>query len=215
MIYIDEIEYYESDNDYFRSAVINALETKPDIISEYNTEFMGLNSNSVMFNLYSPESVAFTALGLHPYMLSGCDLFIKTSVKNYVKDFNNVNPTHTLIFPHIYNRIDVDDLDLFNCEQVLVGTDITPDNSLTFLRMAGAKSAYSVYGSSVTPPIIAFTEADNHYRWENISPHVDISITDNKLHAKWKHSEEVWVSDDLIEETCTGFKIVEKRYKCI
>lgn len=215
MIYIDGVEYYESDHDEYRSAVINALETRPNFISEYNAEFMGIDSKSIMFNMYAPNSIAFTVLGIHPYMLAGCDLYIKTSVKNYVKDLNEVKPTHTLILPSVYNRIDVDDLDLSNCEQILVGSDLTPDNSLTFLRMAGAKTAYSVYGSTETPPIVAFTEADNHYRWENINPDVDIKIVDNQLHIKWGHQDSWWISEDLIEETCTGFKIIEKRYKCI
>ena len=215
MIYIDGIEYFESDNDEYRSAVINALETRPDIISEYNTEFMKLNSNSVMLNMYSPNSVAFTTLGIHPYMLAGGDLYIKTSIKNYVKEMNDIRPTHTLILPCVYNRVNIDELDLSNCEQVLVGSDLTPDNALTFLRMAGAKFAYSVYGSTTTPPIIAFTEADNHYRWENVNPLVDISIEDSKLNVRWKHNDKVWISDDLIEETHTGFKIIEKRYKCV
>lgn len=215
MIYIDEIEYIESDNDEYRSAVINALETRPDIISEYNTEFMKLNSKSVMLNMYSPNSVAFTTLGIHPYMLAGGDLHIKTSIKNYVKDMNHIRPTHTLILPCVYNRVDIDELNLTNCEQVLVGSDLTPDNALTFLRMAGAKSAYSVYGSTITPPIVAFTQADNHYRWENINPNVDIKIVNNQLHIKWNYQNDWWISDDLIEETYTGFKIIDKRYKCV
>lgn len=215
MIYIDGIEYYESDHDEYRSAVINALETRPNFISEYNAEFMGIGSKSVMFNMYAPNSIAFTVLGIHPCMLAGCDLYIKTSVKNYVKDLNEVKPTHTLILPSVYKRIDVDDLELSNCEQVLVGSDLTPDNSLTFLRMAGAKTAYSVYGSTKTPPIVAFTEADNHYRWENINPNVDIKIVDNQLHIKWSHQDTWWISDDMIEETVTGFKIIKKRYKCV
>lgn len=215
MIYIDGIEYFQSDNDKYRSAVIDALETRPNIVSEYNTEFMKVNSRSVMLNMYNPNSVAFTVLGIHPYMLAGGNLFIKTSAKNYVKDLNCLKPTHTLILPNVYNRIDVDDLDLSNCEQVLVGSDLTPDNSLTFLRMAGAKTAYSVYGSTKTPPIVAFTEADNHYRWENVNPNVDIKVVDNQLHIKWSHQDTWWISDDLIEETITGFKIIKKRYKCV
>lgn len=215
MIYIDGIEYSESDNDEYRSAVINALETKPDIISEYNTEFMRLDSNSVMLNTYRPDSVAFRILGIYPYMLACGDLFIKTSMKNYVKDMNEIKPTHTLIIPSIYNRIDVNDLDLTNCQQVLVGSDLTPDNALTFLRMAGAKSAYSVYGSTLVPPIVAHTEADNHYRWENINPNLEIEIYNSKLKMKWKHQSDWWISEDTIKETVTGFKIVEKKYKCI
>jgi len=215
MIYIDGITYVESDNDQYRSAVINALETRPDFISEYNTEFMKLNSNSVMLNMYSPSSVAFTVLGIYPYMLSNCDLYIKTSLKNYVKDMNEIKPTHTLVLPCVYNRIDLDDLDLSNCEQVLIGSDLTPDNSLTFLRMAGAKTAYSVYGSTLVPPIVAYTEADNHYRWENINHNVDVEIYNNKLKMKWKHQNDWWISDDLIEKTTTGFKIIEKKYKCV
>ena len=215
MIYIDGVEYCESDNDEYRSAVVDALETRPDFISEYNTEFMGIDSKSIMLNMYTPKSIAFTVLGIHPYMLAGGDLFIKTSAKNYVNDINNIKPTHTLILPGVYNRIDLDKLDLSNCEQALVGSDLTPDNALTFLRMAGAKSAYSVYGSTETPPIVAYTEADNHYRWENINPHVDINITNGKLRIKWKHQKQLWVSDDLIEETHTGFKIIEKKYKCV
>lgn len=215
MIYIDGIEYIESNNNQYRSAVINALETRPDIISEYNTEFMKVSSNSVMFNMYNPNSVAFTTLGIHPYMLAGGDLHIKTSIKNYIKEMNEVKPTHTLILPCVYNRVNINELDLSNCQQVLVGSDLTPDNALTFLRMAGAKTAYSVYGSVKTPPIVAFTEADNHYRWENISPNVDMKILNKHLHIKWKHQDDWWVSEDLIEETYTGFKIVEKRYKCI
>lgn len=215
MIYIDGVEYYESDNDEYRSAVIDALETRPCAISEYNAQFMNVDSNSIMLNMYTPNSVAFKVLGIHPYMLSGGDLFIKTSMKNYVKDMNDIRPTHTLILPCVYNRINVSDLDLSNCEQVLIGSDLTPDNALAFLRMAGAKTAYSVYGSTITPPIVAFTEADNHYRWENINPHVDVTIKDGKLHVRWKYDDITWISDDLIEETYTGFKIVEKRYQCI
>ena len=215
MIYIDGIDYIESDNDLYRSAIINALKTKPNFISEYNTEFMKLNSNSVMLNMYSPNSIAFTVLGIYPHMLSGCDLYIKTSIKNYVKDMNQIKPTHTLILPCVYNRIDIDNLDLSNCEQALIGSDLTPDNSLTFLRMAGAKSAYSVYGSTLVPPIVAYTEADNHYRWENINHNVDIEIYNNKLKMKWKHQTDWWISEDLIEETSTGFKIIEKKYKCV
>ena len=215
MIYIDGIEYIKSDNDKYRNAVIKALETRPDIISEYNTEFMNLNSNSIMLNMYSPNSIAFNTLGIHPYMLTGCDLYIKTSIKNYVEEMNDVRPTHTLILPLVYNRVDIDELDLSNCEQVLVGSDLTPDNALTFLRMAGAKSAYSVYGSNETPPIVAYTEADNHYRWKNVNPLVDIFIQDNKLNIKWKHIDKIWISDDLIEETYTGFRIIEKKYKCV
>ena len=176
---------------------------------------MKVSSNSVMFNMYNPNSVAFTTLGIHPYMLAGGDLHIKTSIKNYIKEMNEVKPTHTLILPCVYNRVNINELDLSNCQQVLVGSDLTPDNALTFLRMAGAKTAYSVYGSVKTPPIVAFTEADNHYRWENISPNVDMKILNKHLHIKWKHQDDWWVSEDLIEETYTGFKIVEKRYKCI
>lgn len=215
MIYIDDIPWIESDNDVYRSAVINALEQRPSKISEFNTEFFGLKTNSRLLSLYAPSSVAFTEMAVFPSMLANCDLYIKTNVKNYVKTVNIIKPTHTLILPSVYNRIDIESLDLSNCEQVLVGSDLTPDNALTFLRMAGAKTAYSVYGSVAAPPIVAFTEADNHYRWENINPLVDIKIENKQLHIKWKHHNKWWISEDLIEETYTGFKIVEKRYRCI
>lgn len=215
MIYIDDIPWIESDNDVYRSAVINALEQRPSRISEFNTGFFGLKSSSRLLSLYSPDSIAFTEMAVFPSMLADCDLHIKTSAKNYVKTMNTIKPTHTLMFPCIYNRIEVDDIDFSECEQLLVGTDLTPMTSLAFLRMAGAKEVYSVYGSTQTPPIVAFTEADNHYRWDNVTPSADIKIVDNQLHVKWDHQQDWWVSDDVIRETTTGFEIVEKRYQCV
>jgi len=215
MIYIDGIPWIESNNDYYRSAIIDTLLEKPGKVSEFNTSFFKLKSNSRLLSLYSPESVAFKELAVYPSMLTDCDLFIKTSAKNYVKSMNDIKPTHTLMFPSIYNKINIEDIDFSECEQLLVGTDLTPIASLAFLRMAGAKSVYSVYGSTKSPPIVAYTEADNHYRWENVTPNVEIKIVKNKLHIKWNHHNEWWISDDIIRETPTGFEIIEKKFKCI
>ena len=237
MIYIDGIEYIESNNDYVRSAVINQLHNrsvsvntsgttghpKPvnhtvesiEKISNYNTEFFNLKSNSRMLSLYSPRGIAFTTMSLYPCVNAGCDLFIETKINDYINRINIIKPTHTLILPSVYNTYSKyhkwDSLDLTSCEQVLMGSDFTPVAALTDLRMKGAKTAYSVYGSTETPPIIAHTESDNHYTWEGINPNVDIKIIDNELHIKWKHQDDWWKSGDLVEKTNRGFKLVGRK----
>lgn len=237
MIYIDGIEYIESDNDYVRSAVIDHLENKfvsvntsgttgypkpvnhtaesITKISDYNTEFFKLKSNSTMLSLYSPRGIAFTTMSLYPCTNVGCDLFIETKINDYISRMNTIKPTHTLVLPSVYNTFSKhlrwDSLNLSNCEQVLMGSDFTPVAALTDLRMLGAKSAYSVYGSTETPPIIAYTESDNHYTWEGINPNVDLEIRDSQLYVKWKHQDQWWESGDLVEETPRGFNLVGRK----
>ena len=127
MIYIDGIEYIESDNDYVKSAVINQLHdmsvsvntsgttgnpkpvnhTAKSIkkISDYNTEFFNLKSNSRMLTLFSPKGIAFTTMALYPCRNAGCDLFIETKVNKYVERVNYIKPTHTVILPSLYNTL--------------------------------------------------------------------------------------------------------------
>tara|TARA_B100000497_G_C7694059_1_gene423042 strand:- start:2070 stop:3038 length:969 start_codon:yes stop_codon:yes gene_type:complete len=237
MIYIDGIEYLESDNDFVRSALIDCIEdrsvsvntsgttgypkpvnhTAESItkISDYNTEFFGLKSNSTMLSLYSPRGIAFTTMSLYPCMNVSCDLFIETKINKYIERMNEVKPTHTLILPSLYNTYSRhpkwDTLDLSNCEQALVGSDFTPVAALTDIKMLGAKSAYSVYGSTETPPIIAYTESDNQYTWENVNPNVDLKIENEQLYVKWKHQTDWWESGDLVEETPKGFNLVGRK----
>ena len=237
MIYIDGVEYIESDNDYIRSAVIDRLEDR-DVsvntsgttghpkpvnhtadsvtkISDYNTEFFKLTSSSTMLQLYSPRGIAFTTMSLYPSLNVGCDLFIETNINRYIERMNEIKPTHTLVLPSLYNTYSKhpkwNTLDLSNCEQVLIGSDFTPVDALTDLRMLGAKTAYSVYGSTETPPIIAYTESDNHYTWEGINPNVDLKIEAEQLYVKWKHQDEWWRSGDLVEETPRGFNLVGRK----
>lgn len=237
MIYIDGIEYVESDNDYVRSAIINQLHdmsvsvntsgttghpksvyhTAESIkkISNFNTEFFNLQSNSRMLSLYSPRGIAFTTMSLYPCVDTNCDLFIETTINRYIDRMNEIKPTHTLVLPSVYNTLSKhskwQSLDLSNCKQVLMGSDFTPTAALTDLRMLGAKTAYSVYGSTETPPIIAYTESDNHYTWEGINPNVNIKIENQQLFVKWKHQEEWWESGDLVEKTNRGFKLVGRK----
>jgi len=237
MIYIDGIEYIESNNDYVRSAVINQLHdmsvsvntsgttgnpkpvnhTAKSIkkISDYNTEFFNLKSNSRMLSLYSPRGIAFTTMSLYPCIDVGCDLFIETKISDYINRMNTIKPTHTLVLPSVYNsfskHVKWNSLDLSDCEQVLMGSDFTPVAALTDLRMLGAKTAYSVYGSTETPPIIAYTESDNHYTWEGINPNADVKIENQQLFVKWKHQDQWWESGDLVEETNRGFKLVGRK----
>lgn len=237
MIYIDGIEYIESDNDYVRGVVIDCLENKSvsvntsgttgqpkpvnhtaksiEVISNYNTEFFNLKSNSTMLSLYSPRGIAFTTMSLYPCMNVGCDLFIETTINKYIDKMNEVKPTHTLVLPSVYNTFSKhskwESLNLSNCEQVLMGSDFTPTAALTDLRMLGAKTAYSVYGSTETPPIIAYTPSDNHYTWEGINPNVDIKIENQQLFVKWKHQGQWWESGDLVQETHRGFKLVGRK----
>ena len=237
MIYIDGIEYIESDNDYVRSAVINQLHNrsvsvntsgttghpKPvnhtaesiEKISNYNTEFFNLKSNSRMLSLYSPRGIAFTTMSLYPCVDADCDLFIETTINKYIDRMNEIKPTHTLILPSVYNTLSKhskwDKLDLSNCEQVLMGSDFTPVAALADLRMKGAKTAYSVYGSTETPPIIAYTESDNHYTWEGINPNADVKIENQQLFVRWKHQDQWWESGDLVEETPRGFTLVGRK----
>ncbi|WP_438964840.1 AMP-binding protein [Winogradskyella sp.] len=237
MIYIDGIEYIKSDNDYVRNAVINQLHdmsvsvntsgttgnpkpvnhTAESIkkISDYNTEFFNLKSNSRMLSLYSPRGIAFTTMSLYPCVDVGCDLFIETKISDYINRMNILKPTHTLVLPSVYNsfskHVKWNSLDLSDCEQVLMGSDFTPVAALTNLRMLGAKTAYSVYGSTETPPIIAYTESDNHYTWEGINPNAHVKIENQQLFVKWKHQDQWWESGDLVEETNRGFKLVGRK----
>ena len=237
MIYIDGTEYTKSDNDYVRSAVINQLRdmsvsvntsgttghpkpvyhTAESIkkISNYNTEFFNLKSNSKMLSLFSPRGIAFTTMSLYPCVDAGCDLFIETKISDYINRISAIKPTHTVILPSVYNVYSKhhkwDSLDFTSCQQVLMGSDFTPVAALTDLRMKGAKTAYSVYGSTETPPIIAHTESDNHYTWEGVNPNVDVKIVDDELYVKWKHQDDWWKSGDLVEETNRGFNLVGRK----
>tara|TARA_R110000803_G_scaffold96493_2_gene164650 strand:+ start:1827 stop:2798 length:972 start_codon:yes stop_codon:yes gene_type:complete len=237
VIYIDGIEYLKSDNDYIKNEVIDRLQNRsvtvstsgttghPKIvdhteksieqISDYNTQFFGVRSNSRMMSLYSPRGIAFTTMSLYPCMNVGCDLFIETTVSKYISQVNMIKPTHTLVLPSVYNtfskNIKWDTLDLSSCEQVLMGSDFTPIAALTDLRMKGAKAAYSVYGSTETPPILAHTESDNMYKWDNINPLVDIEIVDNELYAKWQHQDDWWRSGDLVKERPNGFELIGRK----
>jgi long-subunit acyl-CoA synthetase (AMP-forming) len=238
MIYIDGVEYTKSDDDYVRSSITNSLRDrnisintsgttgapKPinhttdsiEKISNYNTEFFKLQSNSTMLSLFSPRGIAFTTMSLYPCVDAGCDLFIETKVADYISRMNTIRPTHTVVIPSVYNTFSKhgkwDTLDLSNCEQVLMGSDFTPVGALTDLRMLGAKTAYSVYGSTETPPIIAYTESDNHYTWEGINPNADVKIQNDQLWVKWKHQDYWWESGDLVEETPRGFKLVGRKH---
>lgn len=238
MIYIDGIEYLNSNNDYVRGAVIDAL-VSPSLsvstsgttghpkmvrhnpesifkISEYNTEFFNLKSNSVMMSLYSPRGIAFTTMSLYPCMNVGCDLFIETTILKYITRVNSIKPTHTLILPSVYNTYSRHPkwhtLDLSNCEQVLVGSDFTPVAALTDLRMRGAKTAYSVYGSTETPPVIAYTESDNMYKWDNINPLADVKLDGEELLVKWKHQDDWWRSGDIVRELHNGFELIGRKF---
>lgn len=237
MIYIDGVEYLKSNNDYVKNEVIDRLESRSvtvstsgttghpkmvnhtsesiELIAAYNTEFFNLTSSSRMMSLYSPRGIAFTTMSLYPCVDAGCDLFIETSVSKYISQVNDIQPTHTLILPSVYNTFSRHTkwhtLDLSSCKQVLMGSDFTPIAALTDLRLKGAKTAYSVYGSTETPPILAHTESDNMYKWDNINPLVDIEIVDNEILAKWKHQDDWWRSGDLVREVPTGFELVGRK----
>jgi acyl-coenzyme A synthetase/AMP-(fatty) acid ligase len=237
MIYINGLEYNKSDNEYIKTAINKHLE-KMDIavntsgttghprtihhtaesikkISDYNTDFFELESNSKMLTLFSPKGIAFTTMALYPCRNAGCDLFIETKVNKYVERVNYIKPTHTVILPSLYNMLSRhkswEDLDLSSCEHLGIGSDFTPVGALTDFRMKGAKRAYSIYGSTEVPPLVATTESDNHYTWEGINPNIDIELKNSELFVKWKHQTEWWSSGDLVEETNRGFKLVGRK----
>ena len=237
MIYIDGIEYFNSDNDLIRNAIINQMEDHSvtvttsgttghpktihhsaesiDKISQFNTEYFQLNSSSRIFSLFTPRSIAFTTVALYPALNADCDLFFETNITRYIERFNTIKPTHTMILPSLYNTLSRsdkwDELDLSSIEQVGIGSDFTPVGALTDLRMKGAKLAYSVYGSTEVPPMVAITESDNTYTWEDVNPNIDLEIKDSQLFVKWNHQSEWWSSGDLIEETNRGFKLVGRQ----
>jgi len=161
MIYIDGIPYIESSNDYIRSAVIDRMldwnvtvstsgttghpktvhHDKRLIkqISEYNTEWFGLDSNSKLFSLYSPRGIAFTVMSLYPALLADCDLYIETEVGvRYIDRINQIKPTHTLVLPNVYKVLSKhrkwNSIDYSSCKQVLMGSDYTPKGALHDLR---------------------------------------------------------------------------------
>ena len=237
MIYIDGIEYNKSDNDYIRTAIdehINNMEVTVTTsgttghpksvyhsaesikkISDFNTEYFQLSSNSRIFSLFTPRSIAFTTVALYPALNADCDLFFETRIHKYIDRFNTIKPTHTMVLPSLYNTLskldEWDDLDFSSIEQVGIGSDFTPVGALTDLRMKGASKAYSVYGSTEVPPMVAITESDNHYTWESVNPNIDLEIKDSQLYVKWKHQEEWWTSGDLVEETHRGFNLVGRK----
>jgi len=199
MIYIDGIEYIESDNDQVRSAVINYLHDwkvtvstsgttgKPKTfthdstlmtkIAEHNAEYFGLSSNSTMMALYNPRGIGFTSMSLYPCHVANCDVFIETTVANYPDQIKEINPTHTLILPNVWKtwhrHKKWKDLDLRNMKQVQVGSDVTPNGMMEDLRSKGAQQVNTAYGSTEVPPLIMSTEKQDIYHFNDINPMID------------------------------------------
>lgn len=237
MIYIDGIPYIESDNDYIRSAVIDKIidwnvtvstsgttghpktvhHSKELIkqISEFNTEWFGLDSRSIMFQLYSPRGIAFTTMSLYPALLADCDLYIETEVGiKYIDRINEIKPTHTLVLPNVYKVLNQHrkwkDIDYSSCKQVLMGSDYTPKGALQELRSKGAQKVYNVYGATEVPPNVFMSEQEDVYG--NIqSPLIDYQIKDNELWVKYKLQDDWWQSGDLVEPCENHFKLVGRK----
>ncbi len=199
MIYIDGIEYLESDNDRVRSAVIDYLENwtvnvstsgttgEPKVlqhdaklmieIAEYNAEYLDLTSNSTMMSLYNPRGIGFTSMSLYPCAVANCDVFIETTVSNYPDRLKEINPTHTLILPNVWKtwhrHKKWKELDLSNLKHMQVGSDVTPNGLMEDLRSKGAQKVTTAYGSTEVPPIIMSTEKQDIYHFNDIHPQID------------------------------------------
>lgn len=237
MIYIDGIPYIESDNDYIRSAVIDRIHDwnvtvttsgttgHPKVvhhskelvkqISEFNTDWFGLDSSSVMFQQYSPRGIAFTTMSLYPALLADCDLYIETEVgPKYIDRINQIKPTHTLVLPNVYKVLSKHrkwkDIDYSSCKQVLMGSDYTPKGALHDLRNKGAQSVFNVYGSTEVPPNVFMSELEDRYG-SIVSPLVDYDIKDNELWVKYHLQDSWWQSGDLVESSYNGFKLVGRK----
>ncbi len=199
MIYIDGIEYIESDNDKVRSAVIDYLENwtvtvstsgttgepktfqhSPALmrqIAEYNADWMDLTSNSTMMSLYNPRGIGFTSMSLYPCAIANCDVFIETTVSNYPDRLREINPTHTLILPNVWKtwhrHKKWKELDLSNLKHMQVGSDVTPNGLMEDLRSKGAQKVTTAYGSTEVPPIVMSTEKQDIYHFNDIHPEID------------------------------------------
>lgn len=212
MIYIDGIEYIESDNDQVRSAVIDYLLNwnvtvstsgttgKPKQfthhsklmtkVAEYNAEYWDLTSNSTMMALYNPRGIGFTSMSLYPCAIADCDVFIETSVSNYPDRFKEINPSHTLILPNVWKtwhrHKKWKGLDLSNVKHMQVGSDITPNGLMEDLRSKGAQKVTTAYGSTEVPPIIMSTEKQDVYHFNNIHPQIEYkNINHNDGTIEW------------------------------
>tara|TARA_B100000131_G_scaffold320964_1_gene370416 strand:- start:2075 stop:3076 length:1002 start_codon:yes stop_codon:yes gene_type:complete len=198
-IYIDGIEYLESNNDIVRSAIINYLndwnitvstsgttgEPKKYVhdaklmrsIAEYNAEYLDLSSNSTILALYNPRGIGFTSMSLYLGAVTNCDVFYETSAANYPDKIKEINPTYTLILPNVWKtwhrHKKWKSLDLSNLKHMQVGSDVTPNGLMEDLRAKGAQKVTTAYGSTEVPPIIMSTEKQDIYHFNNIHPQID------------------------------------------
>jgi acyl-coenzyme A synthetase/AMP-(fatty) acid ligase len=219
MIYIDGIEYLESDNDNVRSAVINYLENwnitvttsgttgNPKTyqhnaklmrkVAEYNAEYFMLDSKSSMMALYNPRGIGFTSMSLYPCHVANCDTFIETTVANLPDRIQEVQPTNMLILPNVWKtwhrHKKWKNLDLSCMKQMQVGSDITPLGLMEDLRSKGAQQVNTGYGSTEVPPIIMSTEKQDIYHFNDINPNIDykfVNHDDGTIEFACKYKEQ-------------------------
>lgn len=238
MIYIDEIPYEKSDNEYIRGAIKKHLkdwnltiqtsgstgtpktvyheESLVKKISEFNAEWFGLKTNSRLFSLYNPRGIAFTTMSLYPAVLSGCDLFIETNTSKYIDKINKLRPTHTCVLPNLYRVLSKHrkwkDIDFSSCEHLIMGGDYSPQGAIKDLKSKGAKQVYNVYGATEVPPSAFWSTSGDYYSNFCSNRMVDWRIINDEVHMKYKQQKDWFESGDLAKEYDNGFALIGRKH---